>query len=158
MLQISKEDMVLYYYASFSEINAVFTYRFAERARSWVSSADWSVPPEAKPRADGSQWNAGWAAWNCKGRGKNKLHDTHVCSWTGRHDLCLLSLLSWSDAMLLFLDRSTPPWALDARRPPSVLRKHRGDRECWRALTVSSHTHTHTPSTHSNVFYVPFKA
>lgn len=126
------------------KINAVFMYHFAERAGSRVSSADRPVPPEAEPRTDHTQWNAGWTAWNCEGRGTNKPHVTL------KHTICVMfsmrcshGLLSSSDISLLyFLDRSTSPWALHARRPPSVLCEHRGDRERWSALTVSLHTHT----------------
>lgn len=111
---------------------------FAERAGSGASSANRSISPEAESRNNRTQWNAGWAAWDCKRRGTNPppLSEFHCqCVYTYSVKWC---------CSLHLLDCSTTPWALHARRPPSVLRQHRGDRERWITIPVGLHTHTHT--------------
>lgn len=100
---------MLYEWALSCKINVTFMYHFAERAGSRVSSTDRSVPPETESRTDDPQWNTGWTAWNCKGRGINKPHylDTPAHShWNTWSMWISYSLLSSSDASLLHFSRS----------------------------------------------------
>lgn len=106
--QIKKK--MAYQCALSCKINVTCMYHFAERAGSRVSSTDRSVPPEAESRTDDTQWNTGWTAWNCKGRGTNKTwlpRYTPVHShWNTWLMWISYSLLSSSDANLLHFSRS----------------------------------------------------
>lgn len=120
-------------------------YYCAERAGSGVGSTDWSIPPEAKPRTNRTQWNAGWTAWNCERGGIKQPQNTHLCSYMEKHDDLCHKICKTQIIITCFIDCSTSSWALNARRPPSVLCEHWGDWERWITLTVSTaHTFTYT--------------